>query len=264
MHLRNDTKSRRIPLKSLDSNAGMSLSSSGNKSNFLRERSHNTTETRHYTTKPAVGTAKFFTMSDIDESIKKFAEYKVVLAPIGKTAEVKRGLYSTCSSLQFFDLSGCEIARIHRASRIIQAASKYTSANHDFTDFQSDFGKGVITPFGIIYTELTDQKGNFDYVSDQDFDKEGLLPIRRNFEWWAGSGFYDSEMKKGNHYATVVDFVVQIGGNNQDVVATSALLDFAEKKSSTALESLEKKLACVANPHPYQAFIEEIKSVAKL
>ena len=205
----------------------------------LGAKPHNCEETKNE--------SKKYSKGDVLAVFKELRSINPLVGIVGKSAEVVRGLYDTCNVLQFY--WGSDRIGIGR-SGYDEICGELTKLNcTHFTPIRSHNSRAILSEKGIIYTFPAVEV--FGRITEDDFDKEGLVTPIMNHAFNRHMKFYDEEMENQDHYTSVVTFLREINGDAKDVLAIRALLEFAEKKSRMSHEKFEEARSCTDHPEKY-------------
>lgn len=178
--------------------------------------------------------------------LKELRSTGAFVGVIGKAAEVVRGLYDTCNVLQFYwGSDGVGTASYDS----VCAALEKIGCDH-FNSICANNSRAVICGKGIIFTFPAVEV--FGRITEDDFDREGLVTPTMNRAFYRHMKFYDAEMEKQNHYESVVEFLREINGNGKDVLAIRALLEFADKKSHSTHDKFKEARDRTDHPEKYE------------
>lgn len=203
---------------------------------------------------------------EISSFICLYKKEGVDLIPVGKTAEVVRGLFDSTTSRQFLlgvsseaiEQFGLNQARQRVHDKFIKAWMDFSKEYESPAAFENKAGQGWVTSAGVIYTHIhLGEEGGYTLMSEN-ITSAGIPSLQANYLWWRSSGFYDAEMEKDSFYKAVYDFVKENHGTDHDARAIRALAEYASDKCETNLAALNRMLAFVHNKDLYKQFIDQL------
>lgn len=188
-----------------------------------------------------------------------------VAMPIGKCAEVVRGLYESTGSLQFFVLGFDDLSLLGNLVSHGMELNNHTAEDHMAVGFPSRLG--------MVYSSILLDTGSNEIMSfaqyeDKTFDprKEGLrshLPsFEDNVRFMNAFNFGDDETRK-----TLNDVYSEIkacNGDDSDVRLVGSLFKAAGTKSPEDMQVLQEHFAEATNANKFKDLYDSVLQVCKL